>query len=139
MGFGVPKQFGTTCRVPNFFLQNSLYPTIKQDSISLCHGFLCQNEIKVMRMEQCETWCCLYNSVCEVLKNLEQIRRYSQKSIVDRSVESLEHNQCCGSGMIYFGSSFEFSEFRIWIQAKVPDPFFQIDQGKIASAALNWI
>ena len=27
---------------------------------------------------------------------------------------------CCGSGMIYSGSSFEFSEFRI--QAKVPDP-----------------
>ena len=30
--------------------------------------------------------------------------------------------QCCGSGMIYFGSSFEYSEFRIWIQAKVPEP-----------------
>ena len=30
--------------------------------------------------------------------------------------------QCCGSGMIYSGSSFEFSEFRIRIQAKVPDP-----------------
>ena len=34
--------------------------------------------------------------------------------------------QCCGSGMIYFGSgsSFEFSEFRIQIQAKVPDPTY---------------
>ena len=33
-------------------------------------------------------------------------------------------NQYCGSGMIYSGSgsSFEFSEFRIRIQAKVPDP-----------------
>ena len=32
--------------------------------------------------------------------------------------------QCCGSGMIYSGSgsSSEFSEFRIRIQAKVPDP-----------------
>ena len=32
--------------------------------------------------------------------------------------------QCCGSGMIYSGSgsSYEFSEFRIRIQAKVPDP-----------------
>ena len=32
--------------------------------------------------------------------------------------------QCCGSGMIYSGSgsSFEFSEFRIRIQAKVQDP-----------------
>ena len=32
--------------------------------------------------------------------------------------------QCCGSGMIYSrsGSSFEFSKFRIRIQAKVPDP-----------------
>ena len=31
-------------------------------------------------------------------------------------------NQCCGSGMIYSGSSFEFPEFWIRIQAKVPDP-----------------
>ena len=33
-------------------------------------------------------------------------------------------SQCCGSGMIYSGSgsSFEFSEFWIRIQAKVPDP-----------------
>ena len=32
--------------------------------------------------------------------------------------------QCCGYGMIYSGSgsSFEFSEFRIRIQAKVPEP-----------------
>ena len=36
--------------------------------------------------------------------------------------------QCCGSGMIYSGSSFEFLEFRIQfrilirIQAKLPDP-----------------
>ena len=32
--------------------------------------------------------------------------------------------QCCGSGLIYSGSgsSSEFSEFRIRIQAKVPDP-----------------
>ena len=29
--------------------------------------------------------------------------------------------QCCGSGKIYSGSSFEFSEFRIRIQAKVAD------------------
>ena len=35
--------------------------------------------------------------------------------------------QCCGSGMIYSGfgsgSSFEFSEFQIRIQAKVSDPY----------------
>ena len=33
-------------------------------------------------------------------------------------------NQCGESGMIYSGSesSFEFSEFRIRIQTKVPDP-----------------
>ena len=34
--------------------------------------------------------------------------------------EKGRNNQCCGSEMIYSGSSFEFSEFRI--QAKVPDP-----------------
>ena len=43
-------------------------------------------------------------------------------------VLSFPISQCCGSEMIYSGlrsgSSFEFSEFRIWIrnQAKVPDP-----------------
>ena len=38
-------------------------------------------------------------------------------------MESL--NQCCGYGMIYSGSgsSFEFSEFLIQIQAKGPDAF----------------
>ena len=36
----------------------------------------------------------------------------------------VSNNQCCGSGMIYSGSgfSFECSEFRIRIQAHVPDP-----------------
>ena len=40
---------------------------------------------------------------------------------VEHSILSL---QCCGSETIYSGSgsSFEFSEFRIQIQAKVPDP-----------------
>ena len=35
-----------------------------------------------------------------------------------------KYRQCCGSGMIYsrYGSSLEFSEFRIRIRAKVPDP-----------------
>ena len=53
---------------------------------------------------------------------------FRYKEAIDDYVKRLFLNktlhQCCGSGMIYsgFGSSFEFSEFRIRIQAKVPDP-----------------
>ena len=57
---------------------------------------------------------------------------FRYKEAIDDYVKRLFLNktlhQCCGSGMIYsgFGSSFEFSEFRIRIririQAKAPDP-----------------
>ena len=42
----------------------------------------------------------------------------------DNSSKCVCWDQCCGSGMIYSGSgsSFEFSEFRLPIQAKVPNP-----------------
>ena len=47
---------------------------------------------------------------------------YPTKSLYGTSLK-YSLNQCCGSGMIYSGSgsSFEFSEFRIRIQAKVPN------------------
>ena len=51
--------------------------------------------------------------------------RTPQKSSTIKFSLNLERfNQCCGSGMIYSGSgsSSEFSEFRIRIQAKIPNP-----------------
>ena len=39
-----------------------------------------------------------------------------------RELRKYVNVQCCGSGIIYSGSSFEFSEFQIRIQAKDPDP-----------------
>ena len=46
--------------------------------------------------------------------------------LIETKVQSNHFSSVGGSGMIYSGSgsgpSFEFSEFRIRIQAKVPDP-----------------
>ena len=49
------------------------------------------------------------------------ISKVSSAGMTANNVD-LNKKQCCISGMIYSGSSSEFSEFRIRIQAKVPDP-----------------
>ena len=46
----------------------------------------------------------------------------NEKTKGQKSRDTVPLKQCCGSETIYFGSSFEFSEFQIRIQARVPDP-----------------
>ena len=72
-----------------------------------------------------QSWIRIWNKSFRI-HNIDKKRKISSVFFLQRAetTDKNTHKQCCGSGMIYSGSSFEFSEFRIriWNQAKVPDP-----------------